>query len=110
MQIKGAVKYGVYHGSSGLDKRQCTVQLTVFADGVPRIRLLVIFHGKGLRITHEEQEAWDRRGQVAFQPNVWCDESMMKKWISEQWGNIFINPPTTGSTEKFLVTDVHQAQ
>ena len=35
---------------------------------------------------------------------------MMKKWISEQWGNIFINHPTTGSTEKNLVADVHRAQ
>ena len=83
------------------------MQLTIFADGVARVRPLVIFRGKGLRITCKEQEAWDRRVQVAFQPKAWCDESMMKKWISEQWGNIFINPPTTGSTGKILVADVH---
>ena len=35
---------------------------------------------------------------------------MMKKWISEQWGNIFINPPTTCLTGKILVADVHRAQ
>ena len=35
---------------------------------------------------------------------------MVKKWISEQWGNVFINSPTTGSTGKMLVTDVHRAQ
>ena len=29
----------------------------------------------------------------------------MIKWIWEQWGNICINPPTTGSTEKILVAD-----
>ena len=34
-------------GSSGLEKRQCTVQLTIFADGVSRVRPLVIFRGKG---------------------------------------------------------------
>ena len=71
-------------GSSALDQRQCSVQLTIFADGVPRIRPRVIFREKGLRITRKEQEAWDRRVQVAFQPKAWCDESMMKKWISEQ--------------------------
>ena len=27
-------------GSSGLDKRECSVQLTIFSDGVPRVRLL----------------------------------------------------------------------
>ena len=33
-----------------LDKRQCTVQLALFADGVSRIMLLVIFKGKSKRI------------------------------------------------------------
>ena len=74
----------------------------------PHICPLVIFCGKGLRITHKKQEAWDCRVQVAFQPKAWCDESMMKKWISKQWGNI--PPPTTGSTGKILVADLHQAQ
>ena len=32
---------------SGLDKRQCTVQLTVFADGEPRVKPLLIFKGLG---------------------------------------------------------------
>ena len=35
---------------------------------------------------------------------------MIKNWISEQWGNIFKNPPTTGSTGKILVADVIRAQ
>ena len=34
---------------------------------------------------YKEQEARGRRVQVAFQPKAWCDESIMKKWISEQW-------------------------
>ena len=34
----------------------------------------------------------------------------MKKWILEQWGNILINPQTTGSTGKVLVADVHRSQ
>ena len=93
---KGSSEVWCVSGSSGLDKRQCSVQLTIFADGVPRVRPLVIFRGKGLRITCKEQEAWDRRVQVTFQPKAWCYESMMKKWISEQWGNIIINPPATG--------------
>ena len=107
---KGSSEVWCVSGSSGLDKRQCSVQLTIFADGVPRVRALVVFRGKGLRITRKEQEAWDRRVQLAFQPKAWCDESMMKKQISEQWGNIFINPPTTGATGKILVADVYGAQ
>ena len=34
-------------GASGLDKRQCTVQLTLFADSEPRVKPLLIFRGKG---------------------------------------------------------------
>ena len=43
-------------GRSGLDKRQCSVQLTVFADGVPRVRPLLIFRGKGMRIKDDEKK------------------------------------------------------
>ena len=34
-------------GASGLGKRQCTAQLTIFADGIPRVKPLLIFRGKG---------------------------------------------------------------
>ena len=36
----------IHGGASGLDKRQCTVQLTLFADGVPRVKPLIIFRRK----------------------------------------------------------------
>ena len=45
----------VRSGKSGLDKRQCTVQLTLFADGEPRVKPLLIFRGKGKRITFHEK-------------------------------------------------------
>ena len=37
----------VQGGPSGLEKRQCAVQLTIFADGTPRVKPLLIFRGKG---------------------------------------------------------------
>ena len=42
-------------GASGLDKRQCTVQLTVFADGEARVKPLLIFMGTGARIPLSER-------------------------------------------------------
>ena len=57
-------------GSPGLEKRQCTVQLTIFADEVSRVRPLVIFLGKGLRIKAEEKQKWDKRMKVLFQKNA----------------------------------------
>ena len=35
---KGDRTVWVIGGASGLDKRQCTAQLTVFADGEPRVK------------------------------------------------------------------------
>ena len=42
-------------GASGLDKRQCTAQITLFADGEPRVKPLLIFKGKGKRISLREK-------------------------------------------------------
>ena len=52
----GLKKIWCTSGSSGLEKWQCTVQLTIFADGVSHIRPLVIFGGKGLHIRDEEKQ------------------------------------------------------
>ena len=46
---------------SGLDKRQCSVKLTILADGKSRVKPLIIFGYKVLRIKSNEQDAWDRR-------------------------------------------------
>ena len=75
--------------ASGLEKRQCTVQLTVFADGKARVKPLLIFHGTGLRITAGEKRQYDGRVVVRFQENAWCDEEMMKFWIRSMWRRPF---------------------
>ena len=82
---KGVAEVWCATGQSGLDKRQCTVQLTVFADGSAR---LIIFKGKGLRISAEEKRKWDKRVAVTFQKSAWCDENVMKQWVKEQWGEM----------------------
>ena len=33
----------------------------------------------------------------------------MKSWVSEDWGNRFINPATPGSTGKIWFADIHRA-
>ena len=57
-------------GLSGQDKRQCTIQLTVFGDVIPHVKPLVIFCGKGLRISKQEKTQWDKRVGVCNQPNA----------------------------------------
>ena len=90
-------------GGSGLDKRQCTVQLTLFADGEQRVKPLLIFRGKGKRISFAEQLKYDRRVVVRFQPNAWCDEDIMRFWIKNCW-----KPSCSGPMH--LVLDLHRAQ
>ena len=106
----GATEIWCASAASGLDKLQCTVQLTAFADGVSRVRPLVIFRGLGKRIAKKESDAWDSRVKVMFQENAWCSESIMKAWIESEWENVFTNPPTPSSTGKILVLDMHRAQ
>ena len=97
-------------GQSGLDKRQATVQLTVFADGVDRVRPTVIFRGKGLRVSAKDKQGYDRRVKIMYQEKTWCDQEIMKEWISTEWGNSFKNPVDQKSDRKILIADVHRAQ
>ena len=97
------------HGS-GLDKRKYSVQLTIFAARKPRVKPLVIFWAKRLRIKSKEQDALDRRVQVLFQEKALSAEPVMLDWISQQWNNCSIKPPTNGSSGKILISDVHRAQ
>ena len=106
----GAKEMLVRSGQSGLDKRQCTVHLTVFGDGVCRLRPTLIFRGKGLRISKEEKSNWDKRVKVFFQEKAWCDQTIMKCWINEEWGNMFFNPANPESSGKIVCADVHRAQ
>ena len=99
----------VWHrgAASGLDKRQCTVQLTIFADGEARVPPLLIFRGKGLRISQVEKTQYDRRVRVQFQENAWCDEAQMLKWVNHMWKCPF---SPNAEKPKLLIADVHRAQ
>ena len=39
----GSEEVWISSGKSGFDKRQSTIQLTFFADGIPRVRFTIIF-------------------------------------------------------------------
>jgi len=77
---KGAKTVRVQGETSGLNKRQCTVQLTLFANAVPRVKPFVIFKGTGKRISLREQLKYDRHVGVKFQEKARCDEPCMKHW------------------------------
>ena len=72
----GAKKFWIVSDQSGLET-QCTVQLTVFADG-SSLPPLIIFRGKGLCTKPNENKQWDKQFKVMFQLSAWCDEDIMK--------------------------------
>ena len=53
-------------GASGLEKRQCIAQLTIFADGEPRVKPLLTFRETGKQITLAEKVHYNRRESVIF--------------------------------------------
>ena len=68
---------------------------------------MIVFRGKGLRISDSEKRNWDHRVVVRFQENAWVDEDTMKFWVRHMW-----RPWTTlvDTSPKLLVADVHRAQ
>ena len=67
----------VWHRASGLDKCQCTIQLTISADGEVHVPPLLIFTRKGLRLSHTEKINYNQGVKVQFQENVWCNEDQL---------------------------------
>jgi len=100
---KGAKTVWVQGGSSGLDKGQCAVQLTLFADGVPRVKPFLIFKGTGKRISLRKRLKYDRHVVVKFQEKAWCDESCMKHRVCNHW-------KSNVSGKMMLLLDCHKAQ
>ena len=95
---------------SGLDMWQCTLQPTVFADGIPHVRALIIFLGQWLHIENSKKEQWDKRVTVQFQNDACCDQRFIVTWIQNDWCGYFRNPPMPGSNGKLLIADIHQFQ
>ena len=95
---------------SGLDKRQCTVQLTIFADGKPRVRPTIIFRGQGKRVSKTEKMHGIQGYVSCFKTKLGVTRQSCKAWIDREWSNTFTNPHNPCSSGKILVADVHTAQ
>lgn len=63
---------------SGLEKRQCSLQVMIRGDG-KQPRLAVVFRGKG-NVKPHERLAWHPKVEVYFQANAWMDTETCLKW------------------------------
>jgi len=92
----------VQGSQSGWDKRQGTVQLTVCADGVPRIKPLVFFRGLGVGGgILKEKESYDSRVDVKFNPKAYANTENFLQWIEEQLIPALDNRPTILALDLF---------
>jgi hypothetical protein len=78
---------------SGWDKRQATLLLCIFADGIPRIPPLILFAGTGRRLGTEPQ-FYDQRVVVNWTESSWNNEDMFLWWISTYLIPVLGNRPS----------------
>ena len=94
----------VQSSKSGWDKRQGTIQLTVFADGVPRVKPLISFwvQGTGPTIVSERRQ-YDNRVIVnlKFNPTAYANSSNVLEWLEEQLIPVLNGQPTLLAIDLF---------
>ena len=68
--------------STGLDKRQATLQLCIRAEGEQNVKPAIIFRGKG-NVTSAEKAEYDKGVDVYFQVCAWMDSEVNMKWVTK---------------------------
>jgi transcriptional/translational regulatory protein YebC/TACO1 len=70
---------------SGWDKRQATLILYIFADGIPRIMPTIIFHGnptdEGGQIHKKEHQLYHPDVIVEYNDHAYNNEELFSRWI-----------------------------
>ena len=83
--------------------------MTLFVDGIGRVRATVIFRGKGLQISAKKNKVMMDESRSCIKEKA-CDQEIMKEGNSTEWENPFKNPICQNSDERILISDVHSAQ
>ena len=82
---KGEKTVWIKGATSGWEKRQATLQLTVFADGGNYVKPLIFYRGKGLGPgVQREMREYDPWVVVKFNPTAYANSGNMVEWLQEQ--------------------------
>ena len=77
---RGSTSVWISQPGSGLDKRQCTLQLCIQPQEPQKIPPAVIFRGKG-NVSPIEKAAYHKNVHVYWQNNAWMDGVVAMDWI-----------------------------
>ena len=89
-------KVWISQPGSGLDKRQCTLQVCFRPTGV-QPKLAIIFRGTGKRLSDDEKMAWHPDVDIYFQENSWVDTAFSMDWVQKTL------KPATHDLNRFLL-------
>ena len=81
-EVKGSEQVWLSQPSSGLDKRQATLQLCIRAEGKQSVKPAIVFHGKG-NVSTEEKAQYDEGVDVYFQSCAWMDSEINMQWVAK---------------------------
>ena len=79
--VTGNKQVWVSQPSTGLDKRQATLQLCIRAEEEQNVKPAIVFRGKG-NITSAEKAQYDKGVDVYFQKCAWMDADLNMEWVS----------------------------
>lgn len=79
--VLGSKQVWVSQPSTGLDKRQATLQLCICATGEQNIKPAIVFRGKG-NVTSGDKAQYDNGVDVYFQQCAWMDEDLNMQWLN----------------------------
>jgi hypothetical protein len=103
---KGDRTVRLREGKSGHDRRQCTLQIAVFADGVMRCKPLLIFKGKvkGDSRRKTERKRYHPNVVVIFNEKAWANTSNLLDWVKNQYSTASAYP-LRDNEPRFLALD-----
>ena len=78
--VTGNKQVWVSQPSSGLDKRQATLQLCIRAEGDQDVKPAIVFRGKE-NVSSAEKTQFDQDVDVYFQPSAWMDSLLNQEWV-----------------------------
>ena len=78
--VTGNKQVWVSQPSSGLDKRQATLQLCIRAEADQDVKPAIVFRGKG-NVSSAEKTQYEQDVDVNFQPSAWMDSQLNQEWL-----------------------------